>query len=63
MADADFVYESPSVTGFVYWGKYIRDCKVTDEGMPIITGAMKKFHKDILRDNPNYFNKKENGRK
>ena len=56
---ADIVYETPTAEVRIHWGKYIRDGKVTDEGMPVITEAMQKFHKGILKDDPNYFNKKE----
>jgi hypothetical protein len=57
---ADIIYETPKAEVRIHWGKYIRDGKVTDEGMPVITGAMKQFGKGILMENPNYFNKKEN---
>lgn len=63
MAEADFVYESPQAVISFHWGNYIRDFKVTDEGMPVITEASKKLHKDVLKQYPDYFNKKENGRK
>ena len=56
---ADIVYETPTAEVRIHWGKYIRDGKVTDEGMPVITEAMKQFGKGILQENPNYFNKKE----
>ena len=56
---ADFVHETPMAEVRINWGKYIRDGKVTDEGMPVITEAMQKFGKGILQENPNYFNKKE----
>ena len=56
---ADIVYETPKAEVRIHWGKYIRDGKVTDEGMPVITEAMKQFGKGILSENPNYFNKKE----
>ena len=56
---ADVIYESPTAEVRIHWGKYIRDGKVTEEGMPVITEAMKKFRKDILKENPCYFNKKE----
>ena len=56
---ADFVHETPTATVLFNWGKYIKDGKVTDEGMPVITEAMQKFHKGVLSENPNYFNKKE----
>jgi hypothetical protein len=54
------VYEARKGTVHIHWGKYIRDGKVTAEGMPVITEAMEKFGSDILKENPNYFNKKEN---
>lgn len=57
---ADFVHETPTATVRIHWGKYIRDGKVTEEGKPIITDAMKQFGKEILKTHPNYFNKKEN---
>lgn len=60
---ADFVHETPTATVRIHWGKYISDGKVTDEGMPVITEAMQKFHRDILKDDPSYFNKKESKRK
>lgn len=56
---ADFVHETPTAEVRIHWGKYIRDGKVTDEGMPVITEAMQKFFKGVLSENPNYFNKKE----
>lgn len=56
---ADVVYESQKATVGIHWGKYIRDGKVTDEGKPIITEAMTQFCNGILKENPNYFNKKE----
>jgi hypothetical protein len=56
---ADIVYETPMAEVRINWGKYIRDGKVTDEGMPVITEAMKQFAKGILSENPSYFNKKE----
>lgn len=56
---ADIVYETPTAEVRIHWGKYIKDGKVTDEGMPVITEAMQKFYKGILSENPNYFNKKE----
>ena len=59
---ADIVYETPTAEVRINWGKYIRDGKVTDEGMPVITEAMQKFHKGILSENPGYFNKKENAK-
>lgn len=57
---ADIVYEARNGTVRIHWGKYIRDGKVTAEGMPVITEAMEKFGSDILKENPSYFNKKEN---
>ena len=56
---ADIIYETPKAEVRIHWGKYIRDGKVTDEGMPVITEAMKQFGKGILSENPSYFNKKE----
>ena len=56
---ADIVYQSPKAEVRIHWGKYIRDSKVTDEGMPVITEAMKMFYGGILKDNPNYFSQKE----
>ena len=57
---ADIVYESPTAKVGIHWGRYIRDGKVTDEGMPVITEAMVQFGKGILKENPNHFNKQEN---
>ena len=54
---ADIVYETPKAEVRIRWGKYIRAGKVTDEGMPVITEAMKQFGKGILSENPNYFKK------
>ena len=54
---ADIVYESPKAEVRIHWGKYIRDGKVTDEGMPVITEAMQKFGQGILQENPQYFKK------
>jgi hypothetical protein len=56
---ADIVYETPKAEVRIHWGRFIRDGKVTDEGMPVITEAMKQFGKGILKENPTYFNKKE----
>ena len=56
---ADIVYETPTAEVRFHWGKYIRDGKVTDEGMPVITEAMQKFYKGIQSENPGYFKKKE----
>lgn len=56
---ADFVYEARKGTVRIHWGKYIADGKVTEEGMPIIAEAAKKFGADILKENPGYFNKKD----
>ena len=56
---ADIVYETPTAEVRIHWGKYIRDGKVTDEGMPVITEAMQKFFKGVTSENPNYFIKKE----
>lgn len=56
---ADIVYEARKGTVRIHWGKYIADGKVTEEGMPIITEAAKKFGADILKENPGYFNKKD----
>ena len=56
---ADIVYESPTAEVRIHWGKYIRDGKVTDEGMPVIKEAMQKFCKGVMSENPGYFNKKE----
>ena len=60
MTVADIVCETRNGTVGIHWGKYIRDGKVTEEGMPVIKEAMQKFHKGILQENPGYFNKKEN---
>ena len=54
---ADIVYETPTAEVRIHWGRYIRDGKVTDEGMPVMMDAMKQFGKGILKDDPNYFNK------
>ena len=54
---ADVVYETPKAEVRIHWGRYIRDGKVTDEGMPVITEAMQKFGKGILQENPQYFKK------
>ena len=56
---ADIVYESRKGTVVIHWGNYIRDGKVTAEGMPVIKEAMKQLGKGILHENPSYF-KKEN---
>ena len=56
---ADIVYESPTAEVRINWGRYIRDGKVTDEGMPVITEAMQSFYKGVSSENPNYFIKKE----
>ena len=56
---ADIVYRSPKAEVRIHWGMYIRDGKVTDEGMPVITEAMQKFCKEIMSENPNYFSQKE----
>ena len=56
---ADIVHETQTAEVRIHWGKYIKDGKVTDEGMPVITEAMKQFGKGIMQENPNYFNKKE----
>lgn len=56
---ADIVYETPTAEVRIHWGKYIRDGKVTDEGMPVMKEAMMQFGKGILKDNPYYFSKKE----
>jgi hypothetical protein len=56
---ADIVYETPTAEVRIHWGKYIRDGKVTDEGMPVITEAMKQFGKGIMQESPSYFIKKE----
>ena len=56
---ADIVYETPMAEVRIHWGKYIKDGKVTDEGMPVITEAMQKFGKGIMSENPNYFIKNE----
>ena len=56
---ADIVYESPKATVGIHWGKYIRDGKVTAEGMPVITEAMQSFFKGVSSECPNYFIKKE----
>ena len=56
---ADIVYETPTAEVRIHWGKYIKDGKVTDEGMPVITEAMKQFGKGIMQENPSYFIKKE----
>lgn len=56
---ADIVYEAQKGTVGIHWGKYIRDGKVTAEGMPVMENAMKQFGKGILSENPSYFNKKE----
>lgn len=54
---ADIVYETPTAEVRIHWGRYIRDGKVTDEGMPVMMDAMKQFGKGILKADPNYFNK------
>ena len=54
---ADIVCETQNGTVGIHWGKYIRDGKVTAEGMPVMTEAMQKFGKDILVQYPNYFKK------
>ncbi len=56
---ADFVHETPTAEVRIHWGKYIKDGKVTDEGMPVITEAMQKLFKGVLSENPKHFNKKE----
>ena len=56
---ADIVYETPTAEVRIHWGKYIRDGKVTDEGMPVMKEAMMQFGKGILKENPYYFSKKE----
>ena len=56
---ADIIYETPKAEVRIHWGRFIRDGKVTDEGMPVIREAMVQFGKGILKENPNYFNKKE----
>ena len=56
---ADIVCETQNGTVGIHWGKYIRDGKVTDEGMPVMKEAMMQFGKGILKENPYYFNKKE----
>ena len=56
---ADFVHETPNGTVRIHWGKYIKDGKVTDEGMPVITEAMQKFCVGIMNENPNYFKKEK----
>ena len=54
---ADIVYETPTAEVRIHWGKYIRDGKVTDEGMPAITESMQKFFKGVTSENPYYFKK------
>lgn len=56
---ADIIYETPKAEVRIHWGRFIRDGKVTDEGMPVIREAMVQFGKGILKENPTYFNKKE----
>lgn len=56
---ADIIYETPKAEVRIHWGKYIREGKVTDEGMPVIKEAMKQFGKGILSEKPSYFIKKE----
>jgi hypothetical protein len=56
---ADIIYDTPKAEVRIHWGKYIRDGKVTDEGMPVIKEAMMQFGKGILKEKPSYFNKKE----
>ena len=56
---ADIVCETRTGTVGIHWGKYIRDGKITAEGMPVMESAMKQFGKGILLENPGYFNKKE----
>lgn len=53
------VYESEKAIVRIHWGKYIRDGKVTEEGAPVISEAMTKFYRDILREDPNYFKKEK----
>ena len=60
MSKPGFVHETPTATVRVHWGRYIRDGKVTQEGMPVITEAMVQFGSGILKENPNYFNNREN---
>ena len=54
---ADIIYEARKGTVGINWGKYFRDGKVTDEGMPVMKEAMKQFGKGILSENPSYFSK------
>ena len=56
---ADIVCETRNGTVGIHWGRYIRDGKVTDEGMPVIREAMVQFGKGILKEDPNYFKKEK----
>ena len=56
---ADIVHNTPTAEVRIHWGRYIKDGKVTDEGMPVITEAMQKFYKGIMSENPNYFKKEK----
>lgn len=56
---ADIVYETKKAEVRIHWGRYIRDGKVTDEGMPVMKEAMQTFFRGIVSENPNYFKKEK----
>lgn len=56
---ADIVCETRTGTVGIHWGRFIRDGKVTEEGMPVMTEAMLQFGKGIQKEDPYYFIKKE----